>query len=429
MLHATNDAFRRGINQVRSLAYTVKKKARLHIPGPCGTVTCVPDPWRGTDNALLDKTCYVIRDGKCYVGQVAVWRCPCQVGSDFELWNAVPIPDEILKNHAIPNNCIIFSCKGYGVSRMAGGDSDGDLVMFSFNRHLASILKLTVLAEELDIDGINDWLSSKLNKFKRRREKREPPRTAMHGSLQERFNNYLTWLHSVKTPKVRGICCALAERLQYHALIHEDNAELVHLAYVVGLASHRAMDCPKKENAQDVIRLCGFLLTLACVSPKDVERSTKYAKATWTFCVLPELPPGKDAWHPYKDILQKSLQRCFKTDTVPLGRVWFHQDRIVLGYEAGLLIGEHMVNRPSYIRFTDRSIERTQLQELAYWMQHRFKALFKTDDLALIRERVHDDIFPAFEWLAPEIFSEEERNAPKRKPTTKLDSLLKIRSL
>jgi hypothetical protein len=428
LLHGTADAVQRGINSLHSVKRSIVYKGRLHIPGPAGTVTCVPDPWRGTLHELADGKCYIIKDGKAMVGdQVAIWRCPCQVATDFEVWDAVPIPDEILKHFAIHQNCIIFSCKGRGVSCMAGGDSDGDIVMFSFNKRFARILKLTIAASELDIDGINDWLTSQLNKLREKREKKIPPREKMHGSAQERFQQFIAWNHSTKTPKVRGICCALAEQFQYFAnVLHSDDPLQVHRAFVCGLAAHRAMDCPKKEDASDVIALCKLLLQRSNV-PKNTPRSSKYAAETWTKCTIQPIPPGKDGWRPFKEEIMKSLQTFYNTDKkVPLGRVWFHPSRIVLGFEAGILVGEHLVNRPHFVRYQDRSVWRTQLEELAYHIQGRFKGIFETANLDLIRETLHEDVFEHMHRLAPEVGSDRERKAPKRKPTTELGSLLKL---
>ena len=123
----------------------------------------------------------------------------------------------------------------------------------------------------------------------------------------------------------------------------------------------------------------------------------------------------------------KSLQTFYNTDKkVPLGRVWFHPSRIVLSFEAEILVGEHLVNRPHFMRYQDRSVWRTQLEELAYHIQGRFKGIFDTTNLDLIRERLHDDVFEHMDRLAPEVGSVRERKAPKRKPTTELGSLLKM---
>ena len=42
---------------------------------------------------------------------------------DFEVWRAMSVPPGVL----IPENTIIVSAEGRGVSDMAGGDYDGDI--------------------------------------------------------------------------------------------------------------------------------------------------------------------------------------------------------------------------------------------------------------------------------------------------------------
>ena len=79
------------------------------------------------------------------------------IETDFEVRDALLIPDAFLKRFAIHHNCIIFSCKGRDVSCMAGGDSDGGIIMSSLHIRFASILKLTIEASERDICGINDY--------------------------------------------------------------------------------------------------------------------------------------------------------------------------------------------------------------------------------------------------------------------------------
>ncbi|CAE8610456.1 unnamed protein product [Polarella glacialis] len=75
--------------------------------------------------ALKDKQCHVVSNGQAFVGKVVVWRCPCQLTTDCEIWEPVPLPS----NKLVPDNCVIVCKVGYSVSKMADGDHDGDLVM------------------------------------------------------------------------------------------------------------------------------------------------------------------------------------------------------------------------------------------------------------------------------------------------------------
>lgn len=50
--------------------------------------------------------------GGVYVGKLAVWRCPAQLPTDIEVWEAMPFPE----GEVVRDNCVIVSVKGYGNS-------------------------------------------------------------------------------------------------------------------------------------------------------------------------------------------------------------------------------------------------------------------------------------------------------------------------
>ncbi|CAJ1386402.1 unnamed protein product, partial [Effrenium voratum] len=57
-----------------------------------------------------------------------VWRYPCYSVRDVQIFEAVRPPP----GAAVPRNCIVYSAEGFGNTDMAGGDLDGDGVLFSF---------------------------------------------------------------------------------------------------------------------------------------------------------------------------------------------------------------------------------------------------------------------------------------------------------
>ena len=94
---------------------------------------------------LGDKETYVIVDGRAYTGRVVVWRAPCQMPGDVEVWTAKELPSD---HGAVPNNAVIVSAEGFANSGMAGGDFDGDLNMVCWDPDLIKIVKDTEAAVE-----------------------------------------------------------------------------------------------------------------------------------------------------------------------------------------------------------------------------------------------------------------------------------------
>eukprot|EP00439_Symbiodinium_sp_Y106_P022061 s2255_g2.t1 len=80
-----------------------------------------------------------------YTGRVVVWRAPCQMPGDVEVWTAKELPSD---HGAVPNNAVIVSAEGFANSGMAGGDFDGDLNMVCWDPDLIKIVKDTEAAVE-----------------------------------------------------------------------------------------------------------------------------------------------------------------------------------------------------------------------------------------------------------------------------------------
>ena len=65
----------------------------------------------------------VFSNGRCLVGEGAVWRCPAQCPWDAHcpwdmcVWKAIAPPP----GYPIPDNCLVVSAEGLANSRMAGG--------------------------------------------------------------------------------------------------------------------------------------------------------------------------------------------------------------------------------------------------------------------------------------------------------------------
>ena len=141
-----------------------------------------------------------------YVGPAAVWRSPAVQPTDLEVWDAVEWPTDLW---AIPNNCLVCSACGAGVTALAGGDYDGDDVSVTFNGALCEFLRATELhVAKLDLARAETEVKGSIVKA-------DPP--AWNGP--KRAETYLKHMLVVPTPNVRGQVTALAETVQDRFLL------------------------------------------------------------------------------------------------------------------------------------------------------------------------------------------------------------------
>lgn len=80
--------------------------------------------------APQDKQCIVLPKGRNLLGKCVVWRSPCKLASDIEVWEAVAWPPEW---GPAPDNFLVCTSQGYGIAALAGGDCDSDDVAVAFD--------------------------------------------------------------------------------------------------------------------------------------------------------------------------------------------------------------------------------------------------------------------------------------------------------
>ena len=83
----------------------------------------------------------IVTGSEVLVGEVVVWRCPCQCPWDMEVWEAKPWPEDL--KGLVPEDVVLVSRDGHGNARMAGGDYDSDPNMFSFDKDFIDVVKAT----------------------------------------------------------------------------------------------------------------------------------------------------------------------------------------------------------------------------------------------------------------------------------------------
>jgi hypothetical protein len=60
----------------------------------------------------------------CSMARVRAYRNQVLLPTDMEIWEAVPWPEH---RWAIPNNSIVCTQLGMGITALGGGDYDGDI--------------------------------------------------------------------------------------------------------------------------------------------------------------------------------------------------------------------------------------------------------------------------------------------------------------
>ena len=102
-----------------------------------------PLGWNMMEPASWNTRCDVsqLTGGEVLLGEVVVWRCPCQCPWDMEVWEAKPWPEDL--KGLVPEDVVLVSRDGHGTPAWLGGDYDGDLNMFSFDKDLLDVVKAT----------------------------------------------------------------------------------------------------------------------------------------------------------------------------------------------------------------------------------------------------------------------------------------------
>ena len=87
------------------------------------TLYALSDPF----GDLKPRQCHAVMHRRILRGQLVVWRCPSQLPWTSSSGKAVPIPS----SRPVPSNCIVVSRAAFAMTRLAGGDFDGDLCCVS----------------------------------------------------------------------------------------------------------------------------------------------------------------------------------------------------------------------------------------------------------------------------------------------------------
>ena len=358
----TRESVARGSVSMWGAYKSHRRKPRLPLGSPGFTLTALPD----SNNGLADRKCHVISGGQAYIGRVVVWRCPCQCPWDMEIWEAVPLPPDF---GPIPDDALIVSQKGWANSRLAGGDFDGDLNMISFDQRLLELVQDTAEpVEAVDVEALEKevvgMIKAAVDSMPVADEEQQREQLFKAGDPASRFQLYKDFCISLPTLRLRGRCCALAERHARCALQDPSPANL-HRYFLASMTAHKAMDVPKKYMGHAVVAVMQGLSAAGNITQKT-PRSTKALSkgAKGLSIVLPELRR-----HNTFESSQKWLEDMLGGRT--LGAVWLTRRNTVLGLRAGLRIRRILLARQHYVPYYERTSIRSPITEIAGFIAHK----------------------------------------------------------
>ena len=345
----TRECVFRGGSRARLLRSGLEARGQLHLSGFGACLTAISDV---TGN-LPDRHCIAVVDGSYYEGKVAVWRSPCMLPGDVEVWTCVRPPTNATP---LPNNSVMCSRARFGVATLSGGDYDGDQLALSADPELVGLVETTEAGlTSTDIAAAANYAVENL-----------PARdvTALRGCAQPPAQRYRAYVQGLATPPVKGLACAMAERAQEAALAApaDVRAAAAQVALRAASVAHAAYDCPKKHSTKEVLRLGESLLQAAGIDA-GARRSTATLAAEFA-ARLPDVRPSQ----PWTDFR-------LPVDTMTLGQVWLNRPNLYLSAEAGRLVRGAIVRAiwpgRGGVRVFERTTTRSPTTEVAHLLLHR----------------------------------------------------------
>ena len=230
---------------------------------------------------------------------------------DVQVWTSKRLPTYAQK---VATNCLYCSRKGSGAVSIRGADYDGDKFSWSNNPLLLRLVKMT--AEGIAVPELQAATKSARHRIAKQRK-----------HILQSMQQYREYVLSVDTQPVRGLVCAIAERLQQAVFASPDPRRdgMLFRAIEGGACSEAANDSPKKYPPSAVIEVALDLLKAAGLK-RNAERSSK------ALAQLLKLPLGD----PFVD-LDAMLS---KSGAARLGQIWVPQPDINLSAEAGTALRE-----------------------------------------------------------------------------------------
>lgn len=285
------------------------------------------------------------------MGTFAVWRFPVMQTSDLQLWRAVTLPKWAKR---VPNNCVICTCKGSGAVALGGGDYDGDLLMFTSNKHLLKFLRSTPEALP-EFERERTYIKSLVGEINA---------TPLHSLMDFRYQCLTT-----PTPRVRGMLTAMTERAQQAAFLSESPGSdgSLQWAFRLAVAAEKAYDAPKKVKSKEIVSLGMKLLSEAGLSNSSPRSTTAISQEHFMLDEA-DIDPAQ--------VLMSLMPPDFK-----LGKVWLPLNEIVLSSEAGTAMHQRMFHSAKPMYSLNDPSEKVPLDEVSGALAHRMANAGKLREL------------------------------------------------
>ena len=366
-----------------------RKTGRLDLPSFGVSVTALSEPW----GLLKNRQCFVNCGGKQYVGKVVVFRQPCHCPWDIEVMDAIPWPP----GYPIPRNTAFISREGKCISRLSGGDFDGDIVFLIWDAVLLDLMAVSQpYVDAIDIDAheteVKLFLAQSSTNWK-----------AGCGSPDKRCKEFVKFCSSVPTLQLRGRVCAIFERAVWLFLEADpaDRASDFKLAVDWGILAGLVMDCPKKyavEAFQKAVSWFREGTDIVLRGPRETLRSTVALKP-YLQMQIPNFKRSR-TYEMYEDILVPAIGG----EKGVLGKVWIpgvivysESPCVVLGKDAGRRVGELLLSFPRDVKHSDRSTTRSPIIEITHFLAQRMRRTTGLEDpVGAMQARKFDEMMAAW---------------------------------
>ena len=227
-----------------------------------------------------------------------------------------------------------------------GGDYDGDLNMFSFDKDFIDVVKATEgRIRQLPVEDLDQQVKDRMMELELEKAMDEEVEFELRGyskkELEALFAGdnklpaYLQFCLWLPTPRLRGWACARAERVA-HCALKQRSAAAWNLFFRAALTTHKAMDVPKHYKAESLVKAMDEVGKEAKIERKTPRRT----KAACTMACGCRCRPCSAT-----TILSKAVETWLDDRRLGnYGAVWLPRKTVVLGEEAAEKVLEALLN-------------------------------------------------------------------------------------
>ena len=215
----------------------------------------------------------------------------------MEVWEAKPWPEDL--KGLVPEDVVLVSRDGHGTPAWLGGDYDGDLNMFSFDKDLLDVAKATEdRIRQLPVEDLDQQVKDRMMELELEKAMDEEVEFELRGysknELEALFAGdnklpaYLQFCLWLPTPRLRGWARVRVERVA-HCALKQRSAAAWNLFFRAALTAHKAMDVPKHYKAESLVKAMDEVGKEAKIERKTPAARKPRATATMA-CAGPAAP-------------------------------------------------------------------------------------------------------------------------------------------